>query len=89
MLQFGVGGMVLWGKFRGYYTPSGYLFVTTSFMMAARRLTAFKEVEDFAFTGDNFTSFLDNIYYPFGISVLMFISVGHYIIEEHKRSKAS
>ena len=88
LLQFGVGVLVLWAKCQQLYTPSGYLFIIASFMMAARNLTAFLEVADFDYTGDTFCAFLDNVYYPFGISVLLFICVFHYVSDQYKKKKA-
>ncbi len=88
LLQFGVGFLMLWAKYQRLYTPSGYLFITASFMMAARNLTAFLEVENFDYTGDTFCAFLDNVYYPFGISALLFISVFHFVSDQYKKKKA-
>ena len=57
LLQFGVGFLILWGKYNCLFNASAYAFVIGSFMMAARNLTAFVEVENFDYTGDTFYAF--------------------------------
>ena len=86
LLQFGVGFLILWGKYNCLFNASAYAFVIGSFMMAARNLTAFVEVETSII--ETFYAFLDNVYYPLH-SVLMLAAVLHYMSVQYKKKKAS